>query len=112
MAASGRRRVSERAVDEPAAEPGSVVDVVRAAAPVPALRRQASAAQPSVAAALRRVALTAGARDGVDQPRSHHRVDERGLLRSCGTVGRGTGETRVRFNKSRPEWNQVEITQR
>lgn len=80
-----RRRVLLRDVHEPPAEPGSEPDVVRAAAPVPALRRRtAAAAQPGVAAALRHVALAAGPSDGVDQTRRHHRVDERRLLGSCG----------------------------
>lgn len=60
---------------------------------MPALRRRtAAAAQPGVAAALRHVALTARARDGVDQPRSHHREDKRGFLGSYGT---GEGEAGV-----------------
>lgn len=74
---SGHRHVFDGVVDELAAEPDPVMDVVRAAAPVPALRRRTAALQPSVAAALRHVALTTGACDGVDQPRRHHRVDER-----------------------------------
>lgn len=88
---SGRRRVFDTVVDEPAAEPGAVLDVVWAAAPVPALCRWTTTAEPRVAAALRHVALTAGPRDGVDQSRSHHRVDKRGFLGSCWTREGGGG---------------------
>lgn len=86
---SGHRRVFHTAVDEPAAEPGTVLDVVRAAAPVPALGSgtggTSASTQPRVAAALRHVALTAGARDGVDQPCGQNRVDKRRLLGSYWT---------------------------
>ena len=98
MLTHGHQRVSSPArrqvfgggggVDEPAAEPGSVLDVVRAAAPVPALRQGAAALQPGVTAALRHVALTTGARHGVDQPRSHHRVNKRRFFGSYWTRGR------------------------
>ncbi len=85
VSSSARRHVSHAVVDELAAEPRPVLDVVRAAAPVPALRRRAAALQPTVAAALRHIALTAGARDGVDQPCRHHRVDKSRLFGSYST---------------------------
>lgn len=96
VSSSARRHVPDAVVDELAAEPGPVLDVVRAAAPVPALLRRAAALQPTVAATLRHVALTAGARDGVDQPRRHHRIDERRFFGSYNARERGRGQCDVR----------------
>lgn len=91
VAGPARRHVPHRAVHEPAAEPGTKLDVVRAAAPMPALRHRTGAAtQPGVAAALRHVALAAETGDGVDQTCRHNRVDERRLFGSW-----GDGETSV-----------------
>lgn len=50
---------------------------------MPALRCRAAAPQPRVAAALRHVALTAGARNSMDEPCRHHRVDERSFFGSA-----------------------------
>lgn len=83
VATVARRHVLHGVVHELAAEPRPVLDVIWAAAPVPALCCWAAAPQPSIAAALCHVALAAGARDGMDEPCCHHRIDERCLFGSC-----------------------------
>lgn len=76
------RRVLRQVVDELATEPGSILDVVRATPPVPALGHGAPALQPGVTATLRHVALAAGPRDGVHESSCHHCVDEGGFFGS------------------------------
>lgn len=75
------RHVLHRVLHEPPAEPGSILDVVRAAPPVPALRWSreppaGAALEPGIAAALSHVALTAGASDGMDESCRHDGVDK------------------------------------
>lgn len=80
--------VLERHVQELPAEGHSIVDIVRAAAPVPALAGRAAVPQGDIAGALGHVPRTARPRHRVHEPRRRHRRDERGLLRAC-TARRG-----------------------
>lgn len=77
------RHVLERHVQELPAEGHSVVDIVGAAAPVPALAGRAAVPQGDIAGALGDIAGAAPARHRVHQPRRRHRRDERRLLRAC-----------------------------
>lgn len=79
---SAGRAVLGHIVDEAPAEPRPVGDVVRAAAPVPALCGRAAAAQGGVARALRHVPRAARAGDRVHQACSHYSIDKRCLFRS------------------------------
>lgn len=75
--------VVERHVQELPAEGHSVVDIVGAAAPVPALAGRAAVAQGDIAGALGHVPRAARPRHRVHQPRRRHRRDERRLLGAC-----------------------------
>lgn len=77
------RSVLQRHIQELPAEGHSVVDVVRAAAPVPSLAGGAAVPQGDIAGALGHVPRAAGARHRVHQPRRRHRRHERRLLRAC-----------------------------
>lgn len=82
--ATARRHVLHCVLHEPPAEPGSILDLVRTAPPMPALHRHREAPgrggsgvlKSGVAAALRHIALTAGASDGVHESSRHNGVDE------------------------------------
>lgn len=75
--------VLERQVQEHSAEGHSVVDVVRAAAPVPALGGRATVPQSDIAGALGHVPRAARPCHRVHDARRRHRRDERHLLRAC-----------------------------
>lgn len=74
------RGVSDGDVQELSAEPHAVLDVVGAAAPVPAFAGGAAVLQGGVTGALRHVAGAARPGHSVHQARSHHRIDKRCLL--------------------------------
>lgn len=59
------------------------MDIVGAAAPVPALAGRAAVAQARVAGALRHVPRAARPRHRVHEARRRHSVNERSLLRAC-----------------------------
>lgn len=69
-------------IQEPSAERHSVVDVVRAAAPVPALAGRAAMPQVHVAGTLGHVSCAARSRHRMHEARRRHCVYERGLLRA------------------------------
>lgn len=85
--------VPSLAIQKTAAEPGAVLDLVRTATPVPTHPFLFSSGrygtdpttplQTPSTAALRHVALAAGACDGVDQPCRHHRLDKGRLSGAC-----------------------------
>lgn len=77
------RYVPHGHIQEPPAEWHPVVDVIWAAAPMPALAGWAAALQAGVTGALGHVARTAGPCHGVHQARRRHRMYERRLLRAC-----------------------------
>ena len=69
-------------IQELSAERHSVVDIVRAAAPVPALAGRAAVPQVCVAGALGHVSCAARSRHRMHEAGRRHCVYERGLLRA------------------------------